>query len=143
MANLFNEYNINPSIIDMKHYYGNIDNSNEVSQVVSIQCHACKIEFYTSIDDYNMHEITNEHIILKFLTPKRSVNKDFSIQELVSADKFDSIQVNNNKDVKHIEINKSKLLDYSLNFDDNSIYNVIIVLLYWIANYVLMLLFCF
>lgn len=34
------------------------------------QCYACKIDFHVSIDKYNLHKISSEHIILKYFTPK-------------------------------------------------------------------------
>lgn len=43
---------------------------DEYSDSPYYQCNACKIDFHVSINKYNLHKISSEHIILKYFTPK-------------------------------------------------------------------------
>jgi len=77
MEKTFDDFNKNPNRVENVHYYCT-DKRSEVSKLYSKSCITCKIEFHTSSFDYNLHKITSEHIILKFLTPKsfsKSQNK--------------------------------------------------------------------
>jgi len=128
MANIFKDFNRNPNRENIIHYYGK-NESNEFSKIVSIPCRHCKIEFHTSVVDYNRHEITSEHIILKLLTSNMSgtngcslrnslttkskivvtnpvVNK--SIQDVPLLPNYDHPEIAVNKHLKTAYVNKSK-----------------------------------
>lgn len=65
MALLFKNFITNPERKKLIHYYGN-SKCKELTKD-SQKCNVCKIEFHDSVNEYKMHEITSEHIILKFL----------------------------------------------------------------------------
>ncbi|XP_050520299.1 uncharacterized protein LOC126893824 [Daktulosphaira vitifoliae] len=48
-------------------------------ECVPLYCHACKMSFFSSEIIYNLHEITVEHIILKYMTPKNLMIENQSI----------------------------------------------------------------
>jgi len=68
MARTFKEFNKYPNIVETIHF--DSDPERDISTNVSKTCVACKIKF-NNPDDYNMHAITSEHIILKYLMPKK------------------------------------------------------------------------
>lgn len=118
MANVFLDLIKNPNRDETLHYYG-CDKSNKFEKIVSLPCHTCKIEFHTSIDDFNMHEVSSEHIILKFLTPKVSLtNKNSGVikkksnkvaKKNVPSYFFDFVQLNDG--LYEVVMNRSKLLN--------------------------------
>lgn len=118
MANVFKDINANPNKTDFVHYYGDQDCS--VSSEVSLLCCTCKIEFHTSIDDYNIHMITSEHIILKLVSPIKPVTKENNLVNTVNTlasksvvvdplvQKYDSIIVDINEQRNSAFVNTSK-----------------------------------
>lgn len=128
MANIFKDFNINPNRLNIIHYYGK-NESNEFSKIVSIPCRHCKIEFHTSVDDYNRHEVTSEHIILKLSTLEMSDTKGYnlrnslttkskivvtnpivnkSIQDVPLLQNYDHSEITVNKHLKTVYVNTSK-----------------------------------
>jgi len=120
MATIFDGFNKNPNRDEMVHYYG--DNACYGSKIVSQQCITCKVNFHTSPNEYNMHEITSEHIILKFLTPKviikhpnKLTTKRIEQTTIPTVIKDVPILPNNYTkddeydDLKYFQINESKL----------------------------------
>lgn len=88
MALMFQESNENPNKKVLKHY------GNKKKYKVSQNCLACKVKFYTSIEEYQMHEITSEHIILKFLTTEVVLKNENNLttQSYTKSIKIDPIQ---------------------------------------------------
>lgn len=51
----------------------------KVSDIFLFECHTCKINFcISSADDYNLHAISSEHIILKYFNPCALLNVSIS-----------------------------------------------------------------
>lgn len=102
MANVFKDFNTNPSLVKTKHtyYYGIINYYKDVGS--PFQCNTCKIEFTSSsVEDYYLHMITNEHIILNFVTTKLCVVNENKITKTVNT---------NMKPIQKVQVNASKLI---------------------------------
>lgn len=119
MANIFAYFNTNPIKIDFKHYNDD-DIPDLFEKEVSFRCDTCKIEFHSSKNAYNMHELTSEHIILKYLNPKiSSVNQNSSKTTTVPTNKkqvekktafhFDFVKNADNDELLEVIVSKSKL----------------------------------
>lgn len=101
MATIFKNFNTNPDLVETAHtyYYGTINYYKLNGS--PIRCHTCKIEFtHSSTEDYYLHMITNEHIILECATPKLYVVDENKITKTVNR---------NMKPVQKVQLNASKL----------------------------------
>lgn len=84
----------------------------------AMKCYACKINFYTSVDDYNLHKISSEHIILKYFSQKiqslNTINFNGSLPKSILNINLDkqkskiSKNMNNNKNLHAVKENKGK-----------------------------------
>lgn len=122
MAKIFNDFNENPDRTEIIHYYGTYQSTEYSTMICSQQCTTCKVEFYTNAD-YKMHEVTSEHIILKFLSPIMSLETQKKLKTKCTVPttirteiKDASLYQSNNYTIDHEceneksnQINKSKL----------------------------------
>lgn len=91
----------------------------EVSDTSQFECYTCKINFcVSSADDYNLHLISSEHIILKHFNPsallnasvsdgKPSISKTDISKELIINSKFSKqLSDKNDNGVQEFQVNK-------------------------------------
>jgi len=110
MATILNNFNQNSNREEIIHYFG--DKAKNNPKVASYQCLICKVEFHTSISEYNMHKITSEHIILTFLTTNTNIISSIT-------NRFQSEGDTKDTDYEYLqnnEINESKFINFNLKF---------------------------
>lgn len=94
--------------------------SEEHLESQEMQCYACKVNFYTYFNDYNLHKISSEHIILKYFAQQNQslkniknyneplIPKSISNTNLIEPKYMDTENCNNNKSLQEGQVNKSK-----------------------------------
>jgi len=123
MKKKFDDFNRNSNIVEITSY-----SDNEIYDLTNVSnpCTTCKIEFHTAYD-YNMHEITSEHIILKYLTPKEIVEnintlkrKSYKLPSIIQDSSLLQNHVNlkerNNKNEENLQVNKSESNNFFILF---------------------------
>lgn len=110
LANNFKRVSNHPDTKFINYLNNNYSSYSENLSV--IQCNYCKINFCMCIEDYHLHKISSEHIILKYFTPKLpSLIMEHNAQgiEGPSQSKCQSSTKNNMiENLQELQLNKGK-----------------------------------